>query len=199
MAHARPDLFYAYVGTAQMVNTRKNESASYTRVLELARAAGDQPAIAALTAIGPPPWQNLYKGWPTYRKWKLAYQAKRVTAPPAPDTISPAYASADERAQYDAADDFSFEHFWGVTMSGPWELVDLPALGTDFAIPIFIVQGQEDLTALPELAKAYFDSIKAPRKQFYLVPGTGHEPSATELDLTQKVLNEQVLPLALGH
>jgi pimeloyl-ACP methyl ester carboxylesterase len=82
-------------------------------------------------------------------------------------------------------------------LSGPMEQVDLPALGTDFAIPIFILQGQEDLTAQPELAKAYFDSIKAPRKQFYLVPGTGHEPSATELDMTLKVLVEQVRPLAL--
>jgi hypothetical protein len=61
-----------------------------------------------------------------------------------------------------------------------------------------MVQGQEDLTALPELSKAYFDSIKAPRKQFYLVPGTGHEPSAAELELTRKVLIEQVRPLAIG-
>ncbi|HKM83359.1 MAG TPA: alpha/beta hydrolase [Candidatus Acidoferrum sp.] len=199
MAHARPDLFYAYVGSAQIVNERRNELASYTRVLELARAAGDQPAITALTAIGPPPWRSLFKSWPVFRKWRLAYQTKKVTAPPAPETISPEYASPEERAQYAAADDFCFEHFWGLTMSGPLELVDLPALGTDFAIPIYIFQGQEDLTALPELAKAYFDSIKAPRKQFYLVPGTGHESSATELDMTLKVLVEQVRPLALVH
>jgi len=198
MAHARPDLFYAYVGNAQLVNTRKNGLASYTRVLELARAAGDQQAITALTTIGPPPWDSLKK-WPVYRKWELVYQAKRVTAPPAPATINPAYASAEERTQYAAADDFSFEHFWGLTMSGPLQDVDLPALGTDFTIPIFILQGQEDLTALPELAKAYFDSIKAPRKQFYLVPGTGHELSATALEMTLKVLVEQVRPLASEH
>jgi pimeloyl-ACP methyl ester carboxylesterase len=199
MAHARPDLFYAYVGSAQMVNTRKNELASYQRVLELARASGDQQAITALTAIGPPPWDALFKSWPVFRKWRLAYQAKKATAPSASMAISPEYASPEERAQCAAADDFSFEHFWGLKMSGPLEGVDLPALGTDFAIPIFILQGQEDLTALPELAKAYFDSIKAPRKQFYLVPGTGHDSSATELDLTLKVLLEQVRPLALAR
>src|SRR5271157_2490485 len=199
MAHARPDLFYAYVGNAQLVNTRKNDLASYTRVLELARASGDQQAINALTTIGPPPWNSLFKSWPVFRKWRRAYQAKRVTAPPAPETLSPAYASPEEQAQYAAADDFCFEHFWGLTMSGPLETVDLPAMGTDFAIPIFILQGQEDLTALPELAKAYFDSIKAPRKEFYLVPGTGHGLSATELDLTRKVLLEQVRPLAISQ
>jgi len=198
MSHARPDLFYAYVGLAQIVNERKNLSASYARVLELARASGDQQAITALTALGPPPWDSLSK-WPVYRKWERAYQAKLVTAPPAPDTLSPAYASPQEQAQYEAAEDFCFEHFWGLKMSGPLQDVDLPALGMNFAIPIFILQGQADLTAMPELAKAYFDSIKAPRKQFLLVPGTGHEPSAPQLNLTLKVLIEQIRPLALDR
>ena len=87
--------------------------------------------------------------------------------------------------------------FFGMSLTGEMMQVDLPALGTDFAIPIFILQGQEDLTALPELAKAYFDSIKAPRKQFYLVPGEGHEYSATGLAMVRKVLVEQVKPLAI--
>jgi hypothetical protein len=38
--------------------------------------------------------------------------------------------------------------------------VDLPGLGAEFKIPIFMVQGAEDLHARPEMAKAYFDSIK---------------------------------------
>jgi pimeloyl-ACP methyl ester carboxylesterase len=177
MAHARPDLFYAYVGDAQLVNIRKNEAASYARVLELARAAGDQKAITALTAIGPPPWALLFPKWPVFRRWRLAYQAKMATAPPIHITLNPAYASPREQARYAAADDFSFEHFEGLTMSGPLESVDLPALGTKFAIPIFIIQGQQDLTALPELAKAYFDCIQSPRKQFYFTPTPFASPS----------------------
>jgi pimeloyl-ACP methyl ester carboxylesterase len=194
MAHVRPDLFYAYVGSAQMVNWQEDLSASYARVLGMGRAAGDQEAIAALTAIGPPPWHSIAK-WPVYRKWERIYQAKLVTAPPNPATISPEYASPEDQAQYAEADDFSFMHFWGGTLSGPLTKVDLPALGKTFAILIFIIQGQEDLTADPELAKAYFDSIKAQSKQFYLVPGTGHEDSTTSLALTLKVLIEQVRPL----
>jgi pimeloyl-ACP methyl ester carboxylesterase len=176
MADVRPDCFYAYVGMAQLVNMRKNQSASYARVLELARASDDQEALIALTAIGSPPWDSdQLSKWRVYRKWELAYQAKRVTAAPAPATINPAYASSEERTQWAAAEDFSSVHFFGLTLSGPVEDVDLSTLGPNFSIPVFLVQGQEDLTALPELAKAYFDSIKAPRKQFYVVPGTGHE------------------------
>lgn len=200
MAHSRPDLFYAYVGRAQLVNERKNESASYARVLELARGAGDQQAIHELEKIGLMPWESdQISKWHVYRKWELAYQAKLVTAPSPPEKISTEYDSPEERTQWAAADDFSFEHFFGLTLSGPLEDIDLPALGMNFAIPIIIIQGQEDLTALPELAKAYFDSIKAPRKRFYLVPGTGHEASLPELNLMVKVLVEQVRPLALSR
>lgn len=196
MIRARPDLFYAYVGVAQIVNWNKNLSASYKRVLELAQAAGDRQATSALTAIGAPPWDSISK-WPIFRKWKLVYQAKLATAAAAPSTISAAYASSKERAAYAAADDFNFEHFWGLTMSGPLTKVDLPALGTDFAVPIFIIQGQEDLTAVPEMAKSYLDSVNAPRKEIYLVPGTGHDPSVAELDLILKVLKEEVRPMTL--
>lgn len=87
MAHARPDLFYAYIGTAQIVNWRKDLSASYARVLKLARTSDNQQAITALTSIGPPPWNSIAK-WPVYRKWEQVYQVKLITAPPAPMKIS---------------------------------------------------------------------------------------------------------------
>jgi pimeloyl-ACP methyl ester carboxylesterase len=199
MAHARPDLFYAYVGTAQMVNWQEDLSASYERVLELARASANQEAITELATIDAPPWHSISK-WPIFRKWEQTYQAKVATAPPVLSFDSALrMLSPLERAQYEAADDFSFMHFWGPTLSGPLTKVDLPAVGATFLIPIFIIQGQEDLTAIPELAKCYFDSIKAPRKKFYLVPGTGHEDSAASLDVVLKVLLEQVRPLALSR
>jgi len=196
MAKQRPDLFYAYIGMGQMVNMRANQAASYARVLQLARADDDQKTVKALEANGPPPWDSIRK-WPVFHKALLAYQAKRVTAASPPRTIDPAYASAAEQAQNDEADDFSFIHFFGVTMSGPLETVDLTALGTDFAIPIFFVQGQEDINALPELAKAYLDTIKAPQKQFISVPGTGHEDSVESLKVTLELLKKEVSPNAL--
>jgi len=198
MAKQRPDLFYAYIGMAQLVNERNGQAASYARVLQLARAADDQTTVKALEALGPPPWDSLRK-WPVFHKALLAYQAKQVTVASPPITIDPAYASAAERAQYDEADDFSFIHFFGMTMSGPMETVDLPALGTDFAIPIFFIQGQEDINALPELPKAYLDTIKAPQKQFISVRGTGHEPSGESLKVTLELLRKQVRPNAIEH
>jgi pimeloyl-ACP methyl ester carboxylesterase len=196
MAQRRPDLFHAYVGFAQVVNMQTAIATGYARLLEMARAAGDQAAIAGLSGIGPPPWDNVRK-WPVYRKWQRTYQAKLATAPAAPFTLSADYASPAEQAQYEAGEDFSFEHFWGMTLKGPLMSVDLPALGPEFRTPIFMFQGEVDLTAAPELAKAYFDRLNAPRKQFTLVPGTGHEPSAPLLALMHEVLARDVRAAAM--
>jgi pimeloyl-ACP methyl ester carboxylesterase len=76
--------------------------------------------------------------------------------------------------------------------------VDLPALGTEFAIPIFIVQGEYDLRTRADLAKSYFDRITAPQKQFFLVPNTAHEPSRASWDMLLKVLLERVRPLCMS-
>jgi len=198
MVKRRPDLFHAYLGLAQIVNWRAGSTASYARLLELARAAADKPLVDLLEAIGSPPWDSLLK-WPRFRKPLMAYQQKRVTAAPVVLSVAPAYASPAERDQYAEADDFSFLHWMGITMSGPLLQIDLPSLGTDFAIPFYIIQGQEDLVALPELAKAYVDAVTAPRKRFVAVPGTGHEPSIDQLDLALRLLRQEIRPLSLAR
>jgi fermentation-respiration switch protein FrsA (DUF1100 family) len=74
--------------------------------------------------------------------------------------------------------------------------VDLTAL-TDFELPIFFIHGEVDLTIPPQAARAYFETIRAPRKEFYLVPGTGHNPSAPEIEKLREVLLSEVRPLAM--
>ena len=197
MAHARPDLFEAFVIMDVVVNWRKGLGISYARVLEMARAANDQPAVDALTALGPPPWDSLRK-WPVYRKQLRVYQAKRATAPLAPQVLSPAYASAQDQSWNEAADEWSFEHFVGMKLDGPLAAVDLAALGPDFTMPVFMVQGAQDLTGPPDLAKAWFDSLRAPRKRMWMIPGTGHEPSIALLQQVRKVLTEDVRPRGRG-
>lgn len=52
MAHARPDLFHAYVGTSQLVGFEDSTAASYALVLGLAQKAGDQDVVESLESGG---------------------------------------------------------------------------------------------------------------------------------------------------
>ena len=126
----------------------------------LARAAKDQPAIDALTAIGPPPWDKV-QVWPKYCKWQRLYQAKIATAPPqASQALSPAYASPpQEQVEGRSCGRFLVPAFLGPTLSGPFTQVDLPALGTDFCKDPDLHRpgrGRPDHDAR-NLARAYFD------------------------------------------
>jgi len=196
MAHARPDLFYAYVGYAQATNWQGDLAASHSWLLKIAQGKDDRPALDALNVLGAPPWDSIDK-WLSYAKVMNGYQPELATAPMPPfGTVASKYeADFKNGGVWLEANDFSFRHFWGPTLCGPLTRVDLTSL-TDFKIPIFFVKGEFDLTCPPDLTRAYFEKIRAPRKKFYVVPGTGHNLSWAELKLIRDVLLNEVRPIA---
>lgn len=181
MARARPDLFHAYVGFAQMVSYRENPAASYASTIAAARAAGDEATVAALEALGSPPWKNP-RSFGILRRATRVYEAKTTDPAPGSWWVRPAvYDTPELRESYEEGEDYSYLQFVGLQGDGMFSRVDLPALGSDFRLPVYIVQGAEDLVTVPEIAKRYFDRIAAPDKQFVLVPRTGHDPNRAML------------------
>jgi len=192
MVRARPDLFRAYVGFSQIVGAAQNQSATYARLMTLARAAGDTDSLKTLETIGPPPWTNpRHPGM--VRRITRRYEAKVTEAPPshwwvrAPDADSEALRAADEQGE-----DYSYLQFVGMNGDGMFAGVDLPSLGTRFAVPVFFVQGTEDLVTVPDVTRAYVDRIVAPDKALVLVPRTGHDPNAPMLAAVRALLDAHV-------
>lgn len=197
MAKRRPDLFYAYVGTGQIVNFRKNYAVGYARLLDEARARGDRRAIGDLVAIGPPPYDSIRK-LGVYTRQALAYEAG---APSTLETLSailcaPGYSLRDAR-DWVSGFDTSQNHFFGETMSGPLMDVDLRALGVDFAVPMFVFQGANDNIAPAELARTYVDSLRAPQKRFVAITAGGHVAMMSRSDEFLRLLDQWVRPLAV--
>ena len=197
LAKARPDLIRAYVGQSQFVNWNTNLAASYAQVMNLARAANDRETVEGLTQLGPPPWDRV-RAWPQFRRRQMLYQRKLAAEGPLALQMDPAYAGAEEQAQNEAAEEFSFLHFWGMQLDGPLTRVDLPALGTKFDVPIFIVHGEHDLVATTGLAREYVAGIEAPEKAFVIAPGAGHETSATLMKVTHELMLTRVRSLLLN-
>lgn len=195
MAKVRPDLFYAYVGSSQLVDGKANESAAYQQALDRAHRIGDAKNAAALEALGPPPWANP-RNFGALRRVTRRYEAQATTPAPA-DWWQPALAYATTSMQHDedAGEDYSYLQYVGTDGHGMFWQIDLPALGNAFRIPVFLVQGAEDLNTVPQITKQYFDAIRAPQKAYVLVPRTGHDPNTTMVDAQYKLLIERVLPL----
>lgn len=195
MAKARPDLFYAYVGSSQLVDGKANESAAYQHALDRAHRINDAKSVTSLEALGPPPWTNP-RSFGALRRITRRYEAQASTAAPA-DWWQPAAAYAIASVQHDENDgeDYSYLQYVGADGHGMFWQINLPALGKDFRIPVFLVQGGEDLNTMPQITKQYFDTIHAPQKAYVLVPRTGHDPNAAMVDAQYQLLIQRVLPL----
>ena len=195
MAKRRPDLFHAYVGTSQLVSERANLAAFYAKTLELAAAAGDVKVVDALTTLGAPPWQNP-RAFGIVRRASRKLEAVRTTPAPT-DWWRPAaaYATPQALAEAEAGEDYSWLQFVGLHNNGMAATIDLPALGMRFALPVFLVQGTEDLLTPLSVTQPYFDAIDAPVKALVLVPLAGHDPNEPMLAAQWRVLQERVLPL----
>ena len=195
MLRLKPELFSAYLGTSQMVEYRANQAATYQRLLELTRAAGDEAAVSSLESLGMPPWKNP-RAFGIVRRITRRYEAK--TTQPAPETwwkFLPGYDTEAYKAAYTAGEDYSYIQFVGLKGDGMLARIDLPGLGMTFRVPIFIIQGEEDLLTMPAVTKAYFDRITAPTKKYILLQKVGHDPNPLMVEAQFEVLTTQIAPL----
>lgn len=192
MIKSRPDLFYAYIGTGQIVSYRENQNASYTKLIAAARAAGDQKTVSAIEALGPPPWTNPRNSGILRRATRIYEARTSAAAPKTWWTPAPEYATARMQEYFEQADDYSYLQFVGLKGDGMFSGVDLARLGMHFDIPVYFIEGSEDLVAVPEVAKRYFDALVAPDKEYVSVPQTGHDPNLAMVDAQYKILKEKI-------
>jgi len=191
MAKARPELFYAYVGTGQSVSQHKYRSLAYAQLLADARARNDSLAIRELEANGPPPYDSIARA-SVHTKWANAYEPGQ---PSRWDLLSTALFESDagigELRDYARGVADSQDHFRQAV-----EASDLSAIGTGFAVPFFVFQGAQDRVTPVEPVRAYVDSLNASPKQLVLIPNAGHNAVVTKSDEFLSLLVRWVRPLA---
>jgi len=200
LVKAHPGLFDAWVGTGQIMNMQKGESEAYARILAKARTRGDKEAIDALVQSGPPPYRSI-RQMGLERRWAMQYEPGLDYGVTGPRLLLAELLTAPDYSLKDVVNyirgEIDGDAFFGEALDGPVMRIDLPALGTGFPIPFFVVQGAEDDVTPASLAQAYFDQVVAPRKAMLLVPGAGHMVMMTRPDAFLKFLLANVRPLAL--
>ena len=180
----RPDLFHAYVGTAQVVSIRETilDLARYAR--GQATAAGDQTTLQALdkaeTLSGLARLGALRRA---SSKWAMA-----AADQPYVKMLD------DFRAHGDAADWIAGGRFSGSTIGMATPVMDMRTLGLDMPVPFFIFQGREDHITGAAPARAYAADIRAPAKGYVALDG-GHYACFTSTDQFLGALRSYVLPL----
>jgi pimeloyl-ACP methyl ester carboxylesterase len=147
MAKARPDLFYAFVGTGQVADPIQNYSVAYTALVERASRERDGRALRELKEIGPPPYKD-GKGFAVQRKWSNLFEGADVFLA---STLGFALA-APGSSLGDINDWFEGQIVSGQYLVPKTSTLDPKLLGGEFALPVFVVQGAEDFTTPTSLA-----------------------------------------------
>jgi pimeloyl-ACP methyl ester carboxylesterase len=191
MVEARPDLFSVYVGTGQIVNLEKDSEAAYPLVLAQARAIGNTQATQELTAAGPPPYPaEGMKKW-TWVKWANELDPEGLENTRLTPALVWMFAKNLLQPGLPPGAIFSQEIMWPEMLRD-----DLGKDAPSFAVPVVFIEGTEDRVALPSLARAYFENIRAPSKQFVSIEGGGHLAIFTSRQAFLRILVAKAKPLA---
>lgn len=173
----RPDLFYAYVGTGQVVGRvtfEKQFELTIAHLQALAQSAGNREAQAELAPIVARPVIN-----PQNRlvadKWSNALGLPSIEsvelAGPVPPPFMPNFSLLD---WYNWRKGMAFSAKCLRGREGPMFTHDVAALGLAFPIPMIFIEGDADYNTPIEPAERLFDQIMSPHKEFVRVRGGDH-------------------------
>jgi len=179
MVQKNSELFRAYIGVGQMANQPISEQISYDYVLNEAQKHQDKESIEQLMRIGRPPYPNksnvemaeacdieriiLIKYVPFKRGIRLN-NIKKVLLNNGL-TFTEKYEFLHDPSSYYPA----YKILWPTCFNSNL-MRDVPK----WEIPVFMIQGDEDYMTETSLAKAYFDSLQAPIKKWFLIENATH-------------------------
>ena len=189
MATKRPELFYAYIGHSQIVNP-SNDLTLYDRVYQMAQKTNDTESLEMLNTLGKPPYSSAKDIGKLSRVVKKYERLNSIPAPPFWFIESPDYANARDNQHRADGDDYSFINYMGdkgIGLQSMRSTIDLINDNLEIKIPIYLIQGEEDLLTPKERTKEYFDKLKAPQKKYFLLPKTAHGFNLSVLETLYKI------------
>jgi pimeloyl-ACP methyl ester carboxylesterase len=194
MIRARPELFSAYVGTGQVVGKEEKEEYLYAAILKKVRAAHDDASLAELERIGAPPYRSL-QDLLVEREVSQRYDTDAEKSL----RSAPIVLYAPDVTLYDIYTMQRYGNFASAAMYKELIGFDVRQLGPDYAVPMFVFNGDKDAVTPIVFAKAWFDTIRAPKKAFVILKGGGHSAMLTMPDAFLHELVTRVRPLAVSN
>jgi pimeloyl-ACP methyl ester carboxylesterase len=189
IATKQPDLFYAYVGHSQIVNSTI-DAEFYTKIYKMAEGKNDKESLEILNSIGKPPY---YRAKNVGLLFRVLKKYERANSTPAPDNwfqLSPAYDNDIDNKNRADGDDYSFVNYIGDDKLGVQPIIttiNLMRDNLDFKIPVYLIQGNEDIMTPKENSKEYFDKIQSPKKEYYLLPKSAHGFNLSVVETQYKI------------
>ncbi|MEO8246204.1 MAG: alpha/beta fold hydrolase [Chloroflexota bacterium] len=195
----RPDLFHAYIGSGQMVSQRETDRIIWRDLLAHANRVGDGDLYDQVLTLGEPPyrdtpWANsLVMGYypliePAYTP-PSAY-AERGNA----SGIGPFGVLASEYGFVDKANVIRGLVDMFSLMYPQLQEIDFRTDVTQLEVPVYLLDGANELRGRRDLALEWFEQLSAPHKALITYPDAGHSVVFEEADAFVRLMNDQIVP-----
>jgi len=191
-----PELYYAYIGVAQMSNQLKSERLAYEYMLQQFKESGNTKMVrkleeAPVTMTGGTPDAYLALRDPVMHSLGIGTTHDMdsvLTGIFIPSLQSRDYTLSEKVKTWRGKANSGVAPLWDDILS-----TDLSKEVTELSIPVYFFEGIYDYTCSYTLAKEYFDQLKAPLKGFYTFEQSAHSPLFEEPEKMGHILQEDVL------
>lgn len=197
-----PSLYYAYIGSGQVVASAKAEKYSFNYALEAAKEAGNKQAIRELGELNNVyPYldtennPNWYEDLKTERKWLLNLGGEVYGKSDNSFMFTPALGlseyTLEDFIHFVQGSEFSLKAIWPEFMK-----LDFRKDIQKVDVPVYFLQGSHDALTPSSLVEEYFNLLSAPKKELIWFDKSAHHPMYEEPGKYEDVLTHTVLPLA---
>ena len=191
-----PELYYAYIGVAQISNQLKSERLAYEYMLLRFKESGNTKMVRKLEEAP----VTMTDGTPD------AYRALRdpamhslgigtthdmnsvITGIFLPSLTSREYTLGEKINMWRGKSRSGISTLWDKMIS-----TDLSKQVLELDLPVYFFEGIYDYTCSYTEAKSYFEKLKAPVKGFYTFEQSAHSPLFEEPEKMGRILQEDVL------
>ena len=193
LASRHPERIAAYIGMGQLADGPENERISYEFVYNEAKKRNDQKAIRDLERIGAPK-AGLYAsledlmvqrdymtkfGGGGYKESASIWKSMIL-----PLLSTPEYTLFD-LPKYSQGAFYNLRQLWNDVAVSSFQR-DV----TSLTVPVYITQGRHDQNTPSQLAKAWFDALEAPYKEWFWFDESAHSPIKEEPERWGSVVEE---------
>jgi proline iminopeptidase len=195
----RPELYYAWIGSGQMVSQRETDRRIYQDLLTLAAKEKDTALMTKMQSYGEPPYLD--------SPYANAFVMGQY------DRLAPSYTPPQSYIQHGNAANLGP---WGI-FGAEYNLVEkvnvlrglidmfaimYPQLQTiDFhqtvkqlEVPVYLLDGAAELKGRRDLALEWFEQLQAPHKQWFSFENAGHSVAFEQFEALSRIMVETILP-----
>lgn len=192
-----PELFYAFVGTGQVINSSITEKIIYNFALTKAKALNNSEAINELEAIGAPPYnrKDSFGKSSINDKWFAEFNGYYFKGGFNEDYVKHIMAAKE----YTMEEKKNFSQAMlnsGKLLFNELESINLIKEAPKLEIPVYFMIGRYDFQNLPyekNPIENYFDILEAPKKELVWFEESAHFPQFEESNKFNELLISKLL------